>query len=90
MSFTTGSPDVQTNRHYFAMVCLEIVNLLLTNIQKTQLADNEETYLDLISNFLFRSDENGVYGLFNLDPSMPIAEGLEPVPGGIGVPKVKL
>jgi len=67
------------NRDYFAKTCLMIVNILLDKIQKTQLVENEATYFDFITNFLFKAPQGGIYGLFGLRPSYPIADGLEPV-----------
>ena len=61
------------------MVSLEIINLLLDNIQKSSLAENGETYFDIISNFLYKSDKNGIYGLTGLRKTNPYAKGLEPI-----------
>jgi len=56
-----------------------VFNILLDKIQKAQLVENEATYFDFITNFLFKSPQGGVYSQFGLRPSRPIADGLEPV-----------
>ena len=43
------------NKNYFAEVCLDILNILLDNVQKSQLLEKDETYFEFISNFLFRN-----------------------------------
>ena len=55
-----------------------MLNTMIDNIQKTQLVENEETYFDMISNYLFRSERGNVYSLFGLDPNHPYARDLEP------------
>jgi hypothetical protein len=78
-------PDhASKNRFYFSKISLEIINLLLDRIQKTQVADNEASYLDILSNFMFKSQDNEINALFGLEPRQPFAEGLEPVANGIG------
>ena len=67
------------NSKYFAHVSMEIINLLLDNIQKSSLVENEEIYFDIIANFLYKSDKNGIYGLTGLNKSNPYAKGLEPI-----------
>lgn len=66
------------NSKYFAQVSLQIINILLDKVPKSQLSENEETYIDLIGNFMFKSKANDVYGLMGLDKKIPIAMGLEP------------
>ena len=47
---------IQTNhnKRFFSQTCLEILNLMLDNIQKTQISENEDTYFDLLSNFVYK------------------------------------
>ena len=66
------------NSKYFAHTCLEIIHIMLENIQKTQLVENEDTYFDLLSYFMFKSQVGGIYGLMGLDKKEPFADGLEP------------
>lgn len=71
---STSGPLVNTeNSKYFALVSLEIINLLLDNIQKSSLTENGETYFDIISTFLYKSENNGIYGLTGLSKKMPFA-----------------
>jgi len=51
---------------------------MLENIQKTQLVENEDTYFDLLSYFMFKSQIGGIYGLMGLDKKEPFASGLKP------------
>lgn len=60
------SQQIENNK-YFAMSCLDIIGILLENIQKSQLVENEDTYFDLLSNFMYKSHFNDIYGLMGLD-----------------------
>ena len=52
---------------------------MLDNIQKSQLIESEDIYFDLLTNFLYKSRQDGIYGVMGLDPHNPYAEGLEPI-----------
>lgn len=71
--------ESSNNSKFFALVCLDILNLLLDNIQKSSIIENEAIYFDLIQNFLYKSKKNGIFGLTGLDKSRPFASGLEPM-----------
>ena len=43
------------------------------------MAENGETYFDIISTFLYKSDKNGIFGLTGLSKNNPYAHGLEPL-----------
>ena len=65
-----------------------MLNIMIDNIQKTQLVENEDTYFDLVSNYLFKSETGNVFSLFGLDPNHPYAQGLDPTQqrdGNLGV-----
>ena len=51
----------------------------MDNIQKSHLIESEDIYFDLIANFLYKSRQDGVYGVMGLDPLNPYADGLEPI-----------
>ena len=78
------------NKKYFSQTCLEILNFMLDNIQKTQISENEDTYFDILKYFVFKtkissannigsSSQIGVYKLMRLNPQAPFANGLEPL-----------
>ena len=55
------------------------MNVMLDNIHKSQLVENEETYFDLLNNYLFKSKYEDIYGHVGLSKHKPYAFGLEPL-----------
>lgn len=53
------------------------MNILLNQIQRSQLAENIETYFELIGNYLFKSKHEDIYGMMGLNKKYPYADGLE-------------
>lgn len=58
---TTLNLSQTVTLRFFGVACLEIINSMLDNIQKTQLVENEEIYLELLSNFMFKSAQSDIY-----------------------------
>lgn len=83
-------PINSENSKYFAHVSLEIINLLLDNIQKSSLTENEEIYFDIITNFLYKSEKDGIYGLTGLNKTIPFANGLEPLSVALEINSAKM
>jgi hypothetical protein len=40
--------------------------------------ESEDTYFDLVCNYLFKGDKANIFAFFDLDPAKPFAKGLEP------------
>ena len=64
---------------YFAHTCLEIINVMLENIQKSQLVENEDTYFEFLSTYMFKSKSGDIYKHVGLNKQYPYANGLEPL-----------